>query len=146
MQPLEGKLTLSSDTEEISRVERIVMEAVHRHAFHEQDRFAIKLALEEALANAIRHGNGCDRSKRIRVEFHVGPDVVKITIEDEGCGFDPGHLADPTLDENLEKPNGRGVMLMRVYMDEVCFDGPGNRVTMLKRRTPYPRNEGTGVA
>ena len=97
--------------------------------------FAIRLALEEALSNAIRHGNRFDRNKKITVSSCVESDRAAITVADEGPGFNPGEVPDPTSDENLEKPCGRGIMLMRAYMDEVVFSESGNEVRMVKRRT-----------
>ena len=96
--------------------------------------FAIRLALEEALSNAIKHGNKFDREKKISVWAELAPELTAITVADEGGGFDPSALPDPTADENLEKPCGRGIMLMRAYMDEVVFNERGNRVRMVKRR------------
>ena len=135
MPKAEGKLVLSSELEELGRVEQAVMAAVEVYGYHEHDRFAIKLALEEALANAVKHGNRCDPSKRIVVEYRIDRREARIIVQDEGGGFDPCRVADPTLDENLEKPNGRGVMLMRVYMDDVRFNQPGNSVVLVKRRS-----------
>ena len=96
--------------------------------------FAIRLALEEAIVNAIKHGNGCDPLKKISISAYVGTDKTDITIADEGKGFDPKSLPDPTADENLEKLGGRGIMLMRAYMDQVLFNGRGNEVRIIKNR------------
>ena len=100
--------------------------------------FAIRLALEEALSNAIKHGNGYDRGKKITVSAELTSDRTAITVADEGEGFDPDALPDPTADENLEKPCGRGIMLMRAYMDDVGFNERGNQVRMVKRRPEHP--------
>ena len=97
--------------------------------------FAIRLALEEALSNAIRHGNRFDANKKITVSSCVGAEQAAITVTDEGKGFDPGEVPDPTVDENLEKPSGRGIMLMRAYMDEVMYNKAGNEVRMLKHKS-----------
>jgi len=110
--------------------------------------FAVRLAMEEALANAVKHGNKFDRKKKITVSAQVDPESTAITVADEGDGFDPDHLPDPTADENLERPCGRGIMLMRAYMDDVIFNKRGNQVRMVKR-TPKPtptqgRPAGTG--
>jgi serine/threonine-protein kinase RsbW len=102
--------------------------------FGDGDLFAVRLALEEALINAIKHGNGSDPDKFVTVATDVDGEAVVITVTDEGGGFDPDHLPDPTADENLEKPSGRGIMLMRVYMDEVSFNDQGNQVRMVKHR------------
>ena len=95
--------------------------------------FAIKLAIEESLNNAIRHGNGHDSNKRVRVSCQIDPKRACIVVTDEGDGFCPDSVPDPTTDENLEKPHGRGNMLMRAYMDEVHFNKKGNEVRLVKR-------------
>jgi serine/threonine-protein kinase RsbW len=101
--------------------------------------FAVRLALDEALANAIRHGNQSDESKNVVVEYNVDGEAFNVSICDEGPGFNPDAIPDPTLDENLERPCGRGVMLMRAYMSEVSFNESGNCVHMVKRKDcPLP--------
>ena len=130
---MERKLTLENRLEEVNRAEETILQAIAEHGFSESDSFAIKLALEEALANAIKHGNSGDPDKHVIVEFSIEDDRFQISISDEGGGFDPEDVPDPTLDENLTKPYGRGVMLMRTYMDEVSYNEAGNCVTMSKR-------------
>src|SRR5262249_14752678 len=95
----------------------------------------IRLALEEAIVNGLRHGNRGDPSKRVRVGYRVGPNTMLAVVEDEGPGFDPDRVPDPTLPENLDRPCGRGLLLMRHYMPWVCFARPGNRVLLCKRRS-----------
>jgi serine/threonine-protein kinase RsbW len=107
---------------------------VEEHGYSADVCFAIRLALEEALINAIKHGNRFDPHKRIRILAEVGDRRTAITIEDEGEGFRPEALPDPTADENLEKPGGRGIMLMRAYMDQVTYNQRGNQVVMVKNR------------
>lgn len=131
---VQGKLILQSRLEEVSRAENEVLRAAEDHGFEGPDRFAVKLALEEALANAIKHGNNSDPAKRVTLEFAVSSDQIRISVSDEGPGFDPSDVPDPTLDENREKPFGRGVMLMRAYMNDVSFNESGNRVTLVKWR------------
>lgn len=118
---------------------RAVLDALLRqlqlHQWGEHDTFAIHLAVEEALVNAIKHGNQDDPSKQVHVVSRVSPHCVVIEIADEGGGFDPGAVPDPTEDENLEAPSGRGLMLMRSFMSRVEFNARGNRVTMEKHRT-----------
>jgi anti-sigma regulatory factor (Ser/Thr protein kinase) len=119
----------------------------------------ISMALDEALANALHHGNlevdsslreeGLDRyqaeverrrtlppwrERRIHFSVLVGADVARYTVRDEGRGFDPCRVPDPLRPENLEKASGRGLLLMRTFMDEVRFNGPGNEVVLTKRR------------
>ena len=102
------------------------------HNYDEQSIFAIKLALEEALTNAVKHGNGNDPARKLTVRYAVKPRHVVIAIRDEGPGFTPELLPDPTADENLELPNGRGIMLMFAYMTKIRFNDQGNEVWMLK--------------
>ncbi len=114
--------------------ERIMKELAHHH-YSPDVTFAIKLALEEALTNAVKHGNCNDASKQLVVRYRVDPQRTIIGVRDEGCGFRPNQIPDPTRDENLERPNGRGIMLMNAYMTRVCFNEAGNEVWMLKENT-----------
>ena len=100
----------------------------------EHEIFGIHLAVEEALVNAIRHGNRLDENKLVRVWFRLATNRLKVEIADEGPGFDPLRLADPTASENIECPCGRGVLLMRNYMNRVEYNDSGNRVVMEKDR------------
>ena len=111
-----------------------LLRQLEHHDWHEQEVFAVHLAVEEALVNAIKHGNRYDPEKSVRVVSHVSPQRVRIEIEDEGQGFDPDAVPDPTHDENLELPSGRGLMLMRSFMNRVEFNALGNRVVMEKAR------------
>jgi len=125
-------MVISSAFEEARAVERRVLDEMERHKYGEVAAFAVKLALEESLNNAIRHGNGCDPGKRIEVRYEVNSERVVVSVVDEGPGFVPDDVPDPTVDENLEKPSGRGIMLMHAYMDEVTHNPQGNQVTMVK--------------
>jgi serine/threonine-protein kinase RsbW len=98
------------------------------------DIFAIHLAAEEAITNAIVHGNRLDMSKKVHVSCEVGRDRVQIEITDDGAGFDPTQVPDCTLEERLTVPSGRGVMLMRSFMTRIAYNAKGNSVTLEKRR------------
>jgi len=102
----------------------------------DHDVFGIHLAAEEAIANAIKHGNQDDPSKSVAVCIDVARDKLRIRVADQGCGFNANDLPDPTADENLELPSGRGIMLMRSFMNSVEFNECGNCVTMWKERNP----------
>jgi serine/threonine-protein kinase RsbW len=128
------ELVIPSDLGEARRVQAEIEQALHSVQFHEHDIFAIKLALEEALVNAIKHGNQMDRAKLVRVAYHVAPDRFEVQITDEGPGFDPSDVPDPTAPENLERPCGRGLLLMRHYMTEVAYHDRGRAVRMAKVR------------
>jgi serine/threonine-protein kinase RsbW len=98
-----------------------------------------RVGVSEALANAMIYGNDRDPAKRVRVEVELGPERVQVLVRDEGDGFDPGAVPDPTLPENIEEPGGRGIFLLRELMDEVNFNGCGNCVRLvLYRQEPLP--------
>lgn len=109
-----------------------IVAAVRRERYDDDATFAIKLSLEEALTNAIKHGNRGDPDKTVTLRYCVRPERTVIMVRDEGSGFEPEAVPDPTADENLERPNGRGLMLMQSYMTRVEFNERGNEVWMLK--------------
>lgn len=99
-----------------------------------RDLFGVEMSLEEALSNAIRHGNKYDESKQVFVECKVSPQRFWLKLRDEGPGFDPDAVPDCTDDEHIEVCGGRGVMLVRAYMTTVEYSETGNCVTMEKVR------------
>jgi serine/threonine-protein kinase RsbW len=113
-------------------VEAAILQAVQRHGFAEKNYFAIHVALDEALANAVKHGNKRDPAKKVQVEANISDERAEIFIEDEGPGFNRAGVPDPTLEENLEKCSGRGILLMESYMDSVSWDRDGRRVRLVK--------------
>lgn len=124
-----------NDRAVIEQVERSILGAAERHGYARASRFAIKLAVEEALANAFRHGHlKLAPDVPVTLEYSVGPGEVRVLVQDMGPGFDPSRIPDPTLDENLENPTGRGIMLIRAYMTSVVFNDRGNRVEMVYRK------------
>ena len=125
------KVELSFDRAEIEGVQSDVARELAARSFDEGAAFAVRLAIEEALVNGFRHGNGGDLSKTVHFECAITDRSICIEVVDQGPGFDPSGVPDPTDEENLEVPSGRGIMLMRAYMSEVDFLPPGNRVRML---------------
>jgi serine/threonine-protein kinase RsbW len=128
-----GEFVIPSDLEAARRVQEVI-EAVVKPAFAEHDAFAIKMAVEEALVNAIKHGNQMDPDKNVRVRYALGPERFDVRITDDGPGFNPDDVPDPTAPENLERPCGRGLLLIRYYMSEVSFQDSGRTIAMFKRR------------
>ncbi len=126
------ELVVPNDLYSARQSEERVMSELARCDYGADVTFAIKLALEEALTNAVRHGNDNDTSKRLVVCYAVSPDRAVIMVRDEGHGFRPNRIPDPTANENLERPCGRGIMLMHAYMTRVHFNEAGNEVWMLK--------------
>ncbi|MBE0536322.1 MAG: ATP-binding protein [Phycisphaerae bacterium] len=114
---------------------RELLEDVQQFGFDEDAVFGIHLAMEEAVLNAVKHGNGGDETRSVRVECRIGPDEFDISIADEGGGFNPDAVPDPRSEENLCKSSGRGVLLMRAYMDVVEYNEAGNCVHMIKYRS-----------
>ncbi len=125
-------VTIPSDTSEARRIQEEIERQIAAMRVSEQEVFSVRLAMEEALVNAIKHGNQMDRSKFVRISYRFLLDRVEIQITDEGAGFDPEDVPDPTAFENLERPCGRGLMLMRHYMTEVVYTSRGNSVSMTK--------------
>jgi serine/threonine-protein kinase RsbW len=137
----ELKMTIASHYPEAGKAHKEIMAAVAASGFTNSSVFAIKLAVEEVLMNAIKHGNKLDPAKHVQIEAVITPKRFELTVEDEGSGFDPGGVPDPRAEENLEKINGRGLLLMRSYMDEVEYTLGGRRVRMVKKNrenAPHP--------
>jgi len=126
---------IASDPAEGRMVVSQLLEELERQQWPESDVFAVHLALEEALVNAIKHGNQRDPSKHVKVSCQMRPDRISIRITDEGEGFDTETVPDPRDEANLEVPSGRGLMLMRCYMTSLEFNRKGNSVTMEKVRS-----------
>ena len=96
-------------------------------------RFNLRTALTEALSNAITYGNRHDATKLVRVRAEVRADAVPVHVMDEGDGFDPAQVPDPTLPENLEREAGRGLFVLRHVVDQVAFNEKGNAVCLTLR-------------
>ena len=127
------RLTMESDNAAVRIVQDRIMAEVDRCGFDAHSQFAIKLALEEGLINAIKHGNKYDPGKRVHVEWSCTPAELDVTIEDEGVGFERVDVPDPTLEENIEKCSGRGILLIEAYMTSVLWSHGGRRMRMVKR-------------
>jgi serine/threonine-protein kinase RsbW len=131
----EFEVSIPSDAGAGHAVQERILGLIESVPFDDRDVFGIRLALEEAIVNAIKHGNGMDPDKTVRISCRVTQESVRVEVEDEGEGFVIEEVPDPTADENLERPCGRGIMLMRAFMTEISFNSRGNRVTLVKNRT-----------
>lgn len=127
------KMVIPSDYHAGRDVQAAILKQVQAHRYFPHSEYAIRLALEEGLINAIKHGNRLDPGKRVHVEAHVTAEQAEIIIEDEGPGFERSVVPDPTLTENLEKCSGRGILLIEAYMDKVEWSQGGRRLRMIKR-------------
>lgn len=114
-----------------------VAEFLSRSGITEDAAFGIDMAVREAVTNAVLHGNRQDENKTVDVTLKSSPDAVEISVHDQGAGFNPENVPDPTAEENILKASGRGIFFMRSFMDEVNWlirpEG-GTTVRMLKRR------------
>lgn len=126
---------MASRREDLDVATSAVIAALDQRGYDKASTFAVRLALEEALTNAVRHGNKEDPSRKVTLQFDIGEAEAIIEVQDEGEGFDPTAVPDPTAAENLDIPSGRGLMLMRSFMADVTIHPPGNRVTLRFRRS-----------
>src|SRR5580692_5621880 len=131
----EWEEVIPSDTAAGQSVQERIIQILEELRYDERDVFGIRLAIEEALVNAIKHGNQMDPNKTVRITCRVAIHKVRIEIEDQGEGFQPADVPDPTADENLERPCGRGIMLMRAFMTSITFNPSGNCVILEKERS-----------
>lgn len=137
------QITINNDTAAGQEVQERIIKILEDLSYPPRDVFGVRLAIEEALVNAIKHGNGMDPEKKVRIACRINHESARIEIEDEGDGFEPDSVPDPTDPDNLEKPCGRGLMLMRSFMSRIEFNEVGNRVTLEKLRDSSGK-EGSG--
>lgn len=130
----QAEWVIPSEIAEGCRVLEEILESLSTQAWVAHDIYSVRLALDEAIVNAIKHGNRLDENKRVRIACKLGTRQLWIEIADEGPGFNPADVPDCTCDENLEVPSGRGLMLMRCFMSRVEYNQRGNCVVMEKER------------
>jgi serine/threonine-protein kinase RsbW len=128
------KIEIISSFRQAKLAEETILQKASLCGYNGEAVFALELCLEEALTNAIRHGNTGIVSKKVTIRYRVSPHAIDVYIADEGRGFDPARVPDPTLSENLPRPSGRGILLMRSYMSHVEYNTPGNEVHMVLNR------------
>ena len=123
-------MQIVSQPESINLVEKLIDEIKSEYSIHEECYGNMLVAVTEAVNNAIQHGNKYDPEKMVHVSYEIEPDQIAFTISDEGTGFDYINLPDPTDPENLEKPTGRGVFLMKHLADQIIFSENGKVVEL----------------
>lgn len=134
--PRTAALDLSSRFANIEVAERVLVDLCKGSSCDAEDMDRVLSALREGLANAIRHGNRLEEERRVRLEIEVTADLLRLRIQDEGEGFDPEAVPDPTAPENLLRPSGRGIFFMKQLMDRVEFSSApgGGTVVFLECR------------
>jgi serine/threonine-protein kinase RsbW len=130
--------TLDSNLESVNIIEQSIEGFARRCGFDEDTVNSIAMAVREATVNAVLHGNAYDPAKRISASFEMTPADLIIRISDQGPGLDPTTLPDPLAPENILRGSGRGIFLIRSFMDEVHFRQlqPGTELTLVKHRIP----------
>jgi serine/threonine-protein kinase RsbW len=138
--PRAGRLSfsLSSTMESVSEVEAAADRLAVEAGLDDDARFHVTMAVREAAVNAVLHGNDYDPAKRITASFENTGDSLIVTIADQGIGLDPETLPDPLAPENIMRGTGRGIFLIRSFMDEVHFRQlhPGTELTLVKHLAP----------
>jgi serine/threonine-protein kinase RsbW len=124
------KLSISSRAENIILVERMVEDVCDLFNIDEDYFGNILISITEAVNNAIYHGNKANPDKKIDIYFKAYPDHITFTIKDEGTGFNFNNLPDPTSAEMIDKPDGRGVFLMRNLADKITFEDNGSKAIL----------------
>jgi serine/threonine-protein kinase RsbW len=134
--PKSFELTIPSRLEALDAVQHLVEQATKEFNLTEEIAYWIELSVSESMINAIRHGNKSDPNKAATLKISSDGCAIEIVVEDEGLGFKLEDLADPTDAQNLLKPSGRGILIIRSFMDEVNLtmrEGGGTRLRMLKK-------------
>lgn len=140
-QPKALTLTLESRVEVVDSAEEVIRVYAQALGFPEQELYFIGLAVREVLVNAMKHGNGFDPEKKVKVKLSGSDDEFSIDVADEGQGFHPAELPDPRDDRNLYRLSGRGVLMAMSIMDGFYVErtSAGSEVRMTRRRgTPVP--------
>jgi serine/threonine-protein kinase RsbW len=131
-------LTLPSTIESVNTMEHMAEDFAARAGFDPDTASNIAMAIREATVNAILHGNTYDTAKHITASFEANSDALVVRIADQGPGLDPTTIPDPLAPENILRGSGRGIFLIRAFMDEVHFRQlhPGTELTLIKHRAP----------
>jgi serine/threonine-protein kinase RsbW len=130
------KLDIASRFDMLEMVQTILTHLSGLVGFDDEATHYMSVAVRESVVNAIKHGNHGDERKRVGLVFTLNPRTLEVRVRDEGGGFDPGGVPNPTAPENLLKACGRGIFFMRSFMDDVSYTFPpggGTVVTMLKK-------------
>ena len=137
------RIIIGSRFEHIDLVQTVFDDALVRLGLDEDSRHWVGIAIREAVANAIKHGNQQDPDMEVGVELAVAPDQAVIRVHDQGEGFDLEEVGDPLAPENLLKPNGRGIFYMRSFMDEIHYDRhpDGGTLVTLRKKLPQISDE-----
>jgi serine/threonine-protein kinase RsbW len=133
------EVVVGSKQEAAEKVFAQILAKLKELNFSNDDMFAVHLGLEEAFVNAVKYGNKSEPEKKVTVKYQIEPGKVILSIEDEGEGFMPESIPNPTVGDNIYKIGGRGLFLIRSFMDKVDFNEKGNCICMTKFNTNKPK-------
>ena len=125
---------IGNNAEAIRQIQLRISRVLEDLGYSIRDIFRVRLAVEEALVNAMKHGNHMDSDKSVFVAYTANSERIRIEIEDNGQGFRDLLVPSPLTESNLQKPTGRGIMLMRSFMNSIEYNEVGNRLVMEKLR------------
>ena len=131
------KLDIASRFDMLEMVQTVLTHLSGLAGFDEEATHYMSVAVRESVVNAIKHGNRSEEARRVTIAFTLEPGSLEVSVHDEGRGFDPDTVPNPTAAENLLKVDGRGIFFMRSFMDDVSYafpTGGGTVVTMVKRK------------
>ena len=128
------RMTIRGLRESFDDVQEYVLELMRKYQYGDHDLFSVRVAFEEALANALLHGHQGDTTFEIDILWLVTSEFVEIEVIDQGRGYDPETIPDPTANENLTLPSGRGLAMIRAFMNEVHVNERGNHLKMVRHK------------
>ena len=137
--PVKLEIMIPSNTADGLSAQEKLVAVMEKFEYSMRDIFAMRLSLEEGITNAIRHGNKFASDKNVIIRCDISTEKMRVVVVDEGEGFDPEDVPDPTLEEFIERPCGRGLMLMRAYLNVCEYSDGGRCLTMERERnSPLP--------
>ena len=138
-EPIHRSIALVSKLSAFEGICRDILYELENNGYSRDDIFAVHLAIEESFINAVKHGNNCDDSKKVSIDYTITEKKFEICIADQGVGFDQDSVPDPRRQENLYKTGGRGLLLIRSFMNKVEFNKQGNCICLARYKNgPNP--------
>lgn len=132
--PVHFETLIPSNTADGLAVQEKIVSLMEQFQYSARDVFAMRLSLEEAITNAIRHGNRFAADKQVSICCTIDEQRMRVVVQDQGDGFEPEEVPDPTAAEYIERPSGRGLLLMRAYLNHCEYSDGGRCLTMERER------------
>ncbi len=132
--PVHFETSIPSNTADGLAVQEKIVSLMEQFKYSDRDVFAMRLSLEEGITNAIRHGNKFSADKQVEIQCSIDEFRMRVVVQDQGEGFEPEAVPDPTTEEFIERPCGRGLLLMRAYLNFCEYSDGGRRLTMERQR------------